>query len=281
MKKKICIPFSLLAKTKDKENVVINDLYHGTGIKWDSNWDHREPKSLVKPLKENASDEEKSEYKDKLTANTAKANRIIVMVRHGQYDLDGTQDTERYLTDLGKKQAEGTGQRLGLLYSKYLQKLDENGNELKNSNIKLVKSTMTRATETANIILKQLPEIEHTSCDLLREGAPCMPDPPTERWTPDPADFFQEGARIEAAFRKYFHRAEPNQEKTSVDILVCHGNVIRYCTCRALQCDPKGWLRMAVHNGSISVFVIRPSGRVSLLELGGAGHFDSEMLTFN
>ena len=80
---------------------------------------------------------------------------------------------------MGKKQAEGTGQRLGLLYSKYLQKLDENGNELKNSNIKLVKSTMTRATETANIILKQLPDIEHTSCDLLREGAPCMPDPPS------------------------------------------------------------------------------------------------------
>ena len=85
----------------------------------------------------------------------------------------------RYLTDLGKKQAEGTGQRLGLIYSKYLQKLDENGNELKTSNIKLVKSTMTRATETANIILKHLPDIEHTSCDLLREGAPCVPDPPS------------------------------------------------------------------------------------------------------
>ena len=97
MKNKIRIPFSLLAKTIDKENVITNDLYHGTGIKWDSNWDHREPKSLVKPLKENASDEEKSEYKDKLTANTAKANRIIVMVRHGQYNLDGTQDTERYI----------------------------------------------------------------------------------------------------------------------------------------------------------------------------------------
>ena len=79
---------------------------------------------------------------------------------------------------MGKKQAEGTGQRLGLIYSKYLQKFDENGNEL-TSNIKLVKSTMTRATETANIILKQLPDIEHTSCDLLREGAPCVPDPPT------------------------------------------------------------------------------------------------------
>jgi len=281
MKKKICIPFSLLAKTKDKENVVINDLYHGTGIKWDSNWDHREPKSLVKPLKENASDEEKSEYKDKLTANTAKANRIIVMVRHGQYNLDGTQDTERYLTELGRKQAEVTGQRLGLLYSHYLQKTDENGNEIKDRTIKLVKSTMTRATETANIILKQIPEIEEASCDLLREGDPCMPDPPIEDEDWSPCDFFQEGARIEAAFRKYFHRAEPSQEKTSVDILVCHGNVIRYCACRALQLDPKAWLRMSVHNGSITVFVIKPSGRVSLLELGGAGHFSPEMLTFN
>ena len=72
-----------------------------------------------------------------------------------------------------------TGIRLGALYSKYLQKLDENGNELKNNNIKLVKSSMTRATETADIILKQLPEIENSSCDLLREGAPCMPEPPS------------------------------------------------------------------------------------------------------
>ena len=55
----------------------------------------------------------------------------------------------------------------------------------------------------------------------------------------------------------------------------------RYFVCRALQFDPRGWLRMAVHNGSITVLVIKPSGRVSLLELGGAGHFPPEMLTFN
>ena len=83
----------------------------------------------------------------------------------------------RYLTELGRKQADNTGQRLALLYSRYLQKMDENGNEVTN-NIKLVKSTMTRATETANIILKHLPDIEHTDCDLIREGAPCVPDPP-------------------------------------------------------------------------------------------------------
>jgi len=176
-----------------------------------------------------------------------------------------------------------TGQRLGDLYSRYLQKVESDDNAKQSTTrIKLVKSTMTRATETANIILAQLPvEIDHSSCDLIREGAPCVPEPPLETWLPDPADFWQEGARIEAGFRKYFHRAEASQEETSVDILVCHGNVIRYCVCRALQLDPQAWLRMAVHNGSITVLVIKPSGRVSLLELGGAGHFQSDMLTFN
>ena len=37
---------------------------------------------------------------------------------------------------------------------------DENGNEVKSKNTKLVKSPMTRATETANIILS-----------MMREGA--------------------------------------------------------------------------------------------------------------
>jgi serine/threonine-protein phosphatase PGAM5 len=44
--------------------------------------------------------------------------------------------------------------------------------------------------------------------------------------------FYQDGARIEAAFRKYFHRAEKSQETDSYDILVCHANVIRYFVCR-------------------------------------------------
>jgi len=211
-----------------KTKYPVNDLYHGTGISWDSNWDKRDPASIVKPLKSNATDEEKVEYETKLAEAKPKSNRIIVMVRHGQYNLEGRSDSERYLTDLGQKQAEGTGKRLGELYSRYLDKLEE-------GKIKLVKSTMTRATETANIILKQLPEIEHSSCDLIREGAPCPPDPPLESWHPDESEFFQEGARIEAGFRKYFHRADPSQEHTSVDILVCHGNVIRYCVCRALQ----------------------------------------------
>ena len=81
-----------------------------------------------------------------------------------------------------------TGQRLAKLYSKYLRKLDEDGREVTDkTNFQLVKSTMTRATETGNIILGHLPEdISASSCDLLREGAPCPPDPPASEWTPEP-----------------------------------------------------------------------------------------------
>ena len=46
--------------------------------------------------------------------------------------------------------------------------------------------------------------------------------------------YFQDGARIEAAFRKYFHRADPTQKADSVEIIVCHANVIRYFVCRSV-----------------------------------------------
>ena len=45
-------------------------------------------------------------------------------------------------------------------------------------------------------------------------------------------EFHQEGARIEAAFRKYMHRAYPDQKEASHEVIVCHGNVIRYFACR-------------------------------------------------
>ena len=56
-------------------------------------------------------------------------------------------------------------------------------------------------------------------------------------------DFYQEGGRIEAGFRRYIRRCDPKDEADQVDILVCHGNVIRYFLCRALQFPHSAWLR--------------------------------------
>lgn len=41
-----------------------------------------------------------------------------------------------------------------------------------------------------------------------------------------------DGARIDAAFAKYFYRPDAAQEKDSYTIIVSHANVIRYLVCR-------------------------------------------------
>ena len=61
----------------------------------------------------------------------------------------------------------------------------------------------------------------------LREGAPCHPEPAHSSWNPDPHDVHRDGARIEAGFRHFFHRADPEMETDCHELLVCHGNVIR------------------------------------------------------
>ena len=50
---------------------------------------------------------------------------------------------------------------------------------------KLVRSTMVRATETAEIIAQYLPNVEKESCSLIEEGAPIPPEPPIGHWRPE------------------------------------------------------------------------------------------------
>ena len=84
--------------------------------------------------------------------------------------------------------------------------------------------------------------------------------------------FFQDGSRIEAAFRKYFYRAPVEQLEDSYELIVCHANVIRYFFCRALQFPGEAWLRFGLNHGSITHIVIRPDGRVGCRVLGESGY---------
>ncbi|XP_051958902.1 serine/threonine-protein phosphatase PGAM5, mitochondrial-like isoform X2 [Xyrauchen texanus] len=227
---------------------------------WDYNWDKRDPSSMVNgKRKESAGDSGSQDTEN----NKPKATRHIFLIRHSQYNLNGKVDKERVLTPLGREQAELTGQRLAALGLKY---------DL------LIHSSMTRATETANILSKYLPAVELVSCDLLQEGAPIEPVPPVGHWKPE-AMYHEDGARIEAAFRRYIHRADAKQKEDSYEIIVCHANVIRYFVCRALQFPPEGWLRMGLNNGSITWLTIRPSGRVALRAMGDSGFMPPDKLS--
>uniref|UniRef100_A0A336MRQ6 Serine/threonine-protein phosphatase PGAM5, mitochondrial n=1 Tax=Culicoides sonorensis TaxID=179676 RepID=A0A336MRQ6_CULSO len=233
--------------------------------KWDENWDHRDPKSLVKPLKADVDPESENSYNEKLQKLKPKAVRHIIMIRHGQYYLNGKTDAERVLTPMGKEQANFTGKRLNSLTLPW---------DL------MIQSTMMRAQQTGDLIAKELGQnikIEH--CPLIEEGAPIPPEPTVGHWRPEPSQFYQDGARIEAAFRRYFHRADPEQQVDSYTLMVCHANVIRYFVCRALQFPPEAWLRLSLNHASITWLSITPSGRVILRTFGDSGHIPPAFVT--
>ncbi|KAK6061183.1 phosphoglycerate mutase family protein [Cooperia oncophora] len=227
---------------------------------WDDNWDYRSPSFLLNAKKyAEANEAEKKKMDEEVKA---KATRNIFLIRHGQYFMDSE---KKNLTPLGKEQAALLGKRLATSGMKFDS---------------LVMSTMVRATETAEIILEQMPELKRTSCSLIEEGPPYPPIPAVDHWKPPHSEFFAEGARIESAFRRHIHRAPPSQKEDSYEIIVCHANVIRYFVCRALQFPPEGWLRMSLGNCSITWLVIRPSGRVSLRSLGDIGHLPPSKVSF-
>ncbi|XP_040203762.1 serine/threonine-protein phosphatase PGAM5, mitochondrial-like [Rana temporaria] len=226
---------------------------------WDSNWDRREPRSLINLTDLNGN---KEDLKWKLKKYKARARRTIFLVRHGQYNVAGETDSEKVLTPLGREQANLTGQRLANLGYTYTD---------------MTYSTLQRAKETSEIIGRHLQGVTQTGSDLLREGAPIRPDPSSD-WKPDVL-YFKDGPRIESAFRSYIHRADYEQKDESYEIIVCHDNVIRYLVCRALQLPPEAWLRMDLNHGSITELVIHYNGRVTLRMLGEAGYMPASKLS--
>ncbi|KNC80537.1 hypothetical protein SARC_07109 [Sphaeroforma arctica JP610] len=227
-------------------------------VQWDNNWDKRGDTPPVKDIQ--------------------MSKRSIYLIRHGQYEK-ADDDKDRHLTALGRLQAASVGKRL---------------NELPFVFDEVYVSNMTRALETCEIIYDQHniaqkarseTEVlvtawpEKSVCTMLREGAPDIPLTSGARWRPTAADFYQDGARIEAAYRKFFRRPDTSEIDDRQILIVCHANVIRYFAMRAMQFPPELWSKFSLINCSISKVDIYADGRVQLTGMGDAGHHTPEMLT--
>ena len=79
-------------------------------VKWDSNWDKRDPKSLINPKSRHASTltdqtivngERKSVDDFEINKHSSKATRHIFLIRHGQYEIKASHPDQRVLTQLG------------------------------------------------------------------------------------------------------------------------------------------------------------------------------------
>jgi serine/threonine-protein phosphatase PGAM5 len=134
---------------------------------------------------------------------------------------------------------------------------------------------MTRAYETALVIGEEFPDLQITKYKQLSE---CVP--PT--WREDIMAEY-EGEELNAcrdtldtAFAEFF---VPSSGEDRHDVVVCHGNVIRYFVTRVLGVDTLSWLVMSVGNCSLTVVQINPDGTMKLLSVGDVGHLPPNLQT--
>ena len=188
-------------------------------------------------------------------AKPAQGVHYVYMVRHGMYDRDSLATDDRVangLNALGHEQARLTGARLAGLGVRFDH---------------LVSSEYLRAKQTADdmgAIMKLTP----TRDGALNECTPTTLYPPYMA-NHSPAEIAECDSARQVQWARYF---VPTPERDTYDVLVCHGNVIRWTLMKAATADPRNWHLLDVGNGSLTVFAIRPDGVVRVVTYSDTGH---------
>lgn len=193
-----------------------------------------------------------------------KGTRTIYLIRHGEYNINDERDEfiGRELTPLGIAQTRLLAVRLKSMSVEFTS---------------LTSSTMTRARQTALILNQEFPELE-----LGQDSLICECTPPT--WREDimadetESELTKCKENIEKAFKEYFIPSP--DEKDRHDLIVCHGNVIRYLVTKVLNVDAMSWLQMSITNCSLTIIRINPDGRMKLDAFSDYGHIPENMRTF-
>ena len=87
----------------------------------------------------------------------------------------------------------------------------------------------------------------------------------------------QDQRRSARAYQRYVTRARGADRH---EVIVCHGNIIRYFALRALQASPEAWVNTDVNNCGLSEILVKPDGQVMLLSHNDTGHLPAELKTF-
>jgi serine/threonine-protein phosphatase PGAM5 len=180
--------------------------------------------------------------------------RTVYLVRHGSYDERAEADpiTGPALTPLGIAQAR--------LLASRVRELPVHFDELSSS-------SLTRAVETAQILHESVTDVPVTP--VRPELSECTP--PYFRASEKPASAEESACarRLDAAYAQIF---VPGGTSSKNEILICHGNVIRYFITRALGVDTRSWIRMSVAHASITVIRVNSDASMTVLSVGDIGH---------
>ena len=188
--------------------------------------------------------------------------KILYLIRHGHYETSSQNDNGGIygsLTEKGKQQA-------GYI-AEYLLKLPID---------KIYASSLARAKETAQIIAEKMgKELEIT--DLLQETVPSIPPQMNQvamvmmnvKLTMTKSSVNEQLHRSEKAFKTYF-KAPEKGKNSSTELLVCHGNIIRYFLCKVLNIDINNWIKFDINHGGISKVAIDENGNMRVVS-----HYDT------
>jgi len=179
----------------------------------------------------------------------------LYLVRHGIYDRDSTVTDDRSgngLNTLGHEQARLIGARLAQLPIKMTH---------------LVSSEFLRAAQTADDMAPYL-KLVPTRDGSLNECTPSRVSRSIMAGA-DTADVASCDSTREASWRRWF---VPTPDRDTYDVLVCHGNVIRWTLLRALGADTRAWSNQDSGNCSLTIIAVRPDGSTRLVMYSDVGH---------
>jgi broad specificity phosphatase PhoE len=179
------------------------------------------------------------------------AERYLHFVRHGQYEPSPAGGT---LTSLGRQQVHATAKRLAGVSPAVVHSSD-----------------LERAVESARIIADKSGARRARPDKRLREMTPTglrgytVPRAVRARGRED-LDFI-----VSTFFR-------PSRRQRH-EVFACHGNLIRALTCQALGVKLTRWIRMDIHNGAVTTFVVLRDGHIRLVSFNDIGHFRPSLLS--
>ena len=136
-------------------------------------------------------------------------------------------------------------------------------------------SPLQRARDTAATIAMDFPGRHF---EVLPDLAECTP--PTRHAEIMKAEKAEDLAACKAQLDRLFaEHFRPAVGKERSELLICHGNVIRYLITRALDVDSTAWLEMSVGHASITRIRIDADGHIKVIAVGDVGHLPSNLLT--
>jgi serine/threonine-protein phosphatase PGAM5 len=135
-------------------------------------------------------------------------------------------------------------------------------------------SDQPRARETAEILARALRVRPVRIHRMLREGYPARV--PGARYKSDEKKAIREhGKRAERAFRKFFSPSK----KSRCDVVVSHGNLIRWLALRALDVRTDRWVRLGITHTGLTTVVVGPKGERCLFGFNDSGHLPKGLRT--